>query len=189
MSRAYRITVKDSVRRVVRAEDHVRTQLEMLEVLPCEQMIELLADELSRIGFQREGDEMVRVEDDIRTVVDLPTGTVTVSSASAIEVEVQGQKSGLSYDDRGASAKEIEQRLQRELDQEIDKGMQDRQSSLQQALTDRLEAQLADIRQELDRASNRATASALKQKAAQLGQIKEMTEDPQSGSLTIVVEL
>ena len=33
------------------------------------------------------------------------------------------------------------------------------------------------------------TAEALKQKAAQLGQIKEMTEDPQSGSMTIVLEV
>ena len=33
------------------------------------------------------------------------------------------------------------------------------------------------------------TAEALKIKAAQMGQIKEITEDPQSGSLTIVVEV
>ena len=36
---------------------------------------------------------------------------------------------------------------------------------------------------------NKVTADALKVKAAQLGQIKEMTEDPQAGSLTIVVEV
>ena len=36
---------------------------------------------------------------------------------------------------------------------------------------------------------NHVTREALKQKAAQLGQIKEMTEDPQSGSLTIKVEV
>ena len=38
-------------------------------------------------------------------------------------------------------------------------------------------------------AVNRITAEALKKKAASLGQIKEMTEDPQSGSLTITVEV
>ena len=42
---------------------------------------------------------------------------------------------------------------------------------------------------QLDQATNRATAKALKQKAAQIGQIKELTEDPESGSLTIVVEV
>ena len=37
MSRAYRVAVKESVNRVLRAEDRVSTQLEILEVLPPEQ--------------------------------------------------------------------------------------------------------------------------------------------------------
>ena len=45
------------------------------------------------------------------------------------------------------------------------------------------------LQKELDQAVNRVTAEALKRKAAQMGQIKEMTEDPQAGSLTIVVEV
>ena len=53
----------------------------------------------------------------------------------------------------------------------------------------RREAQLGDIRAELDRAVNRATAEALKQKAAQIGQIKQITDDEEAGSLTIVVEV
>ena len=53
MSRAYRIRVSETVRRVLRATDHVSTQLELLEILPREQMADLLADELERHGFQR----------------------------------------------------------------------------------------------------------------------------------------
>ena len=60
---------------------------------------------------------------------------------------------------------------------------------LQDKITEELEAELANLRGELDNAVNRATAQALKQKAAQIGQIKDMTEDPESGSLTIVVEV
>ena len=56
-------------------------------------------------------------------------------------------------------------------------------------MTDRLEKQLGDLRQELDQAVNRVTAESLKEKARRMGQIKEMTEDPQTGSLTIVVEV
>ena len=48
MSRAYRIRVQESLRRVVTAEDHVSTQLELLELLPAEQMADLLAAELER---------------------------------------------------------------------------------------------------------------------------------------------
>ena len=36
---------------------------------------------------------------------------------------------------------------------------------------------------------NRVTAEALKIKAAPMGQIKEITEDEEAGSLTIVVEV
>ena len=43
MSRSYRISVRECVNRVIRAEDRVSTNLEMLEVLPPEQMAGLLA--------------------------------------------------------------------------------------------------------------------------------------------------
>jgi len=189
MSRAYRISVKESVRSVIRAEDHVQTHLEVLEVLPCDQMAELLAKELAKIGFQREGDEMARTDDKTRIVVDLESSSVTVSVAADKDVNVSGNKSGLQFDDRGQSAKQIRERLQKELGTELEAGVNERRQALQKELTDRLESELADIRRELDQAANRATAEALKVKAAQLGQIKEVTEDPQSGSMTIVVEL
>ncbi len=38
-------------------------------------------------------------------------------------------------------------------------------------------------------AVNRVTAEALKEKAAKLGQIKQISEDAQTGSLTIVLEV
>ena len=63
------------------------------------------------------------------------------------------------------------------------------ESVLQKQITDQLEAQLSDLKSELDQAVNRATAEALKQKAAQIGQIKQVTDDIEAGSLTIVVEV
>jgi len=44
---------------------------------------------------------------------------------------------------------------------------------MQTKVTDRLEAQLGGLREELDQVVNRVTAEALKRKAAQLGQIKK----------------
>jgi hypothetical protein len=64
-----------------------------------------------------------------------------------------------------------------------------RQAKLQKELTDKLEAQLGEVRKELDQVANKVTAEALKVKAKQMGQVKEITEDPESGSLTIVVEV
>lgn len=189
MSRAYRISVSETVNKVIRAEDHVSTQLEMLDILPCDQMADLLAEELVKSGFQREGDNVVRVDDGTKIVVDLKSGTVTVTSESAREVKLEGQKTGRSYDDQGPNAKQVKENLKKGLANELSQEVSHEEQKLQQQVTDQLESQLADLRKELDGAVNRATAQALKQKASQLGQIKELTEDPESGSMTIVVEV
>ena len=47
----------------------------------------------------------------------------------------------------------------------------------------------AAMRKELDQAVNRVTADALKEKAAQIGQIKSLSEDAATGSMTIVLEV
>lgn len=188
MSRAYRIRVRESLTRVIRASDHVSTQLELLDLLPPEEMAELLGEELEKQGFRREGETAVREEGEVTITVDLPTGTVTVRAETAQQVEVEGEKRGTGYDDVGPSRKEAEKKLREQLQQDLEKDVSQETDKLQQQLTDDLERQLGDIRAELDRAANRATAAALKVKAAQMGQIKEMTEDPEGG-LTIVVEV
>ena len=63
-------------------------------------------------------------------------------------------------------------------DVRVEKKIEEQVGGLQGKVTDRLEGELGDLRQELDQAVNRVTAEALKRKAASLGQVKEMTEDP-----------
>jgi hypothetical protein len=60
MSRAYRIRVRESLKRILRAKDQVSTQLELLEILPAEEMAGLLAQELECRGFLRQGRALVR---------------------------------------------------------------------------------------------------------------------------------
>lgn len=189
MSRSYRIAIRETLRRVIRAHDKVSTQLEILEVLPCEQMAELLAQELEKRGYQREGDELVREQDGTRIAVDPGTGTVTVSSESSEEVRLKQEKEGQAWDDVGPSATSVRNQLRELAKGDLEKQAERKTSELQTQVTDQLERQLGDIRRELDQAVNRVTAEALKRKAAQMGQIKEMTEDEQTGSLTIVVEV
>ncbi|MEM8667872.1 MAG: hypothetical protein AAGG48_10175 [Planctomycetota bacterium] len=189
MSRAFRVTVKETVRRVIHAEDHVRTQLEMLEVLPCDQMMELLSKELVSLGFERDGTALSRTDGNARVVIRLEDGTVVVESASREDLEIEGKRSVRVFEESGKSEEQVRDLLSKQIQADVNEETQEKQSELQTELTDQLESQLADLRLELDQACNRATAAALKQKAAQLGQIKEMTEDSQSGSLTIVVEL
>jgi hypothetical protein len=179
MSRAYRISVRETLNRVIRAQDHVSTQLELLEILPPEVMAQLLRAELEKRGFESEGEELVREQDGVRVTDDPATGTVTVHAEAAEEVELKD----------GKDSKRVREATKKELQKELEGKAGAHREKLQSQVTDRLEAQLGDIRKELHQAVNRVTAEALKQKAAQLGQIKEMTEDAQSGSMTIVLEV
>ena len=189
MSRAYRIAVRETLRRVLRAHDRVSTQLELLEILPADDMAELLARELEGRGFARKDGNLVREKDGVVVSVDPKKGEVTVSSESSQEVEIHQAREGTAFDDAGPSAKSVRSVLRKQAQEDLEKQAGKKTAEIQTAVTDRLEKQLNDLRRELDQAVNRVTAEALKQKAAQMGQIKEMTEDPQTGSLTIVVEV
>lgn len=188
MSRAYRVQIEESLHRIIRAEDHVSCQLELLEILPCEQMAQLLAAELAKIGFAIEDDTAVRRDNDVTITVDLPSATVTVQAASDKEIELKTSKTARVYDDvRRVAARE--ESLRSEAQEELITKSKHAENALQREVTDRLEARLGDVRKELEGAANRATAAALKTRAAQLGQIKSISEDPEAGSLTIVVEV
>lgn len=189
MSRAYRIRVHESLQRVVRAQDSVQTQLELLEILPCDQMAELLGQELERRGFTRDGQTLTRKQEGTTTTVDLATGTLTVQSELAEQLALEGERTGRGWTHSGTSDENTRQKLQEQVRKDLESQADQKATDLQKQATDRLEAQLGDLRRELDQAINRVTAEALKIKAAQLGAIKEMTEDAETGSLTIVLEV
>ncbi len=190
MSRSYRISVRECVNRVIKAEDSISTQLEILEVLPPEQMAGLLADELGRGRLPSvEGNLLVKEVDGVTVSIDADKGEVTISAEAAEAAKVEGEMHGRAYDDVGPHAGQVRENLREELKRKLEKGVEDKTGALQSKVTDRLEGQLGDLRHELDQVVNRVTAEALKRKAASLGQIKEITEDPQSGSMTIVLEV
>ncbi len=189
MSRAYRIAVREALHRVIKAEDHVSTQLEILEILPSEQMAELLAAELEARGFERKGEQLVSEKDGVIVTVDAKTGTVTVRAESSEKAEVEAERIGWAADQSGKDSQRVKEQTRKDLKKDLEGKIDAKRQKLQSQVTDRLEAQLGDIKKELNQAVNRVTAEALKRKAAQLGQIKEMTEDPASGSMTIVLEV
>ena len=186
MSRSYRISVRECVNRVIKAEDKVSTTLEILEVLPPEQMAGLLADQLEKEGYRRDGNALVKEEDGVVISVDAQTGEVTVSAAASEATKVEGERVGRAYDDVGPHAGQVRDNLRQELQRDLEKKVADKTQDLQGKVTDILEGKLGDLRQELDRVVNRVTADALKRKAASMGQIQEITDDEQAGPLTIV---
>jgi hypothetical protein len=160
-----------------------------LEILPGEEMAGLLADELERRGFQRKGQTLVRKQHGVTITVDPVSATVTVQAETQEKIKLEAEKSGWGYDAAGPQERQTRDALKKSMAQDLEQQAKEREAGLQSEVTSKLEGHLGDLRKELDQIANRVTADALKRKAAQLGQIKELTEDPQSGSMTIVLEV
>lgn len=179
MSRVYRIAVSESLSRIVHLEDAVQTRLELLPILPVERMAEILADNLRARGFEVQGAVATRRTDDgLVVTIDLEAGTVTVSLAERQEIVAEATGAGQSAE---AARADAEVRASRQADRLTEQA--------QLEVTRRLEQQLRDLRAELDRAGNEVTATALEERARQLGEIEAIHRDPESGSMTIKVRL
>jgi hypothetical protein len=62
-------------------------------------------------------------------------------------------------------------------------------NDLQRQVTQRLEGAIGKLGCEIEGVIHKVTVEALKQRARAMGKIKQMTEDPRSGTLTIILEI
>src|SRR5262245_60178616 len=112
MSRAYRIRVRESVQKVIRAEDHVSNTVELLDILPPVRMGELLGHELEKRGFERDGRTATRTQHGVTVEIELETGQVTVRAEAKDEIELNEEREMLADTDWSDSRKtQVEQTL------------------------------------------------------------------------------
>jgi FtsH ternary system domain X5 len=188
MSRAYSIRISENLRRHIEVSDGIQSKLEILDILPHEQTAALLERELAAAGFEkREDGQWVRVDADGVTVrVDPKQSTVTVSASADADVDITRERVVKAWAENDAATRE---RGRQALADELEGDADEQQRDLQAKVTAELEGKLGDLRRELDQISNRVTVEALKQKAASMGEVQEVSEDPETGSLTIRVKL
>lgn len=190
MSRAYRITVRESDTRSLKAGDEIGTTLEILEILSPEDMAGLLRQELANHGFEDQDDgTMARRDGDLTITVDPCSGEVTVKSEAAENVKLETKRDATAFNDVGPTEANLRERVREELKQDLNKKFEREQEKLQKQATEQLEKHLHDLQPEISQIVNKVTREALKQKAAQMGDIKEISEDEETGSLTIKVEV
>ena len=186
MSRAIQVRVSESVVRTVHVEDGVQSPIEMLPVLARDRMAELLAAELEKLGFLRDGDKASRKDKDgIEITVDLANATVTVKLGAdaklAEEVELTAR---VGIENQQSTEANLRDDAQRELEARV----AERTEALRREVTKRLEDKLGDLRKELDGAVGQATVAALTERAGQLGRIQEVAAD-EAGNVTIRVKV
>ena len=190
MSRAYRIKVKESISRQVKGSDEISTTLEVLEILPPEAMAELLRKGLADRGYtEQEDGTFIRNEGSTTITVDPCSGEVTVKSDVSQDVELQAEGEASAWDDVGPSEAATRARVSANLQQQLEKQAEKEGERLQSEATTELEKKLEELQPELGKLVNEVTRQALKEKAKQMGTIKEISEDAESGNLTIKVEV
>src|SRR5256885_14767463 len=100
MSRAYRISIEESPSRHVQVDDGVASKLELLPILTRERTGDLLAAELEKKGFKREGDRAVREgKDGVSVEVSLTDGQVKVTAKGSKALELKTQRSGVAAEE------------------------------------------------------------------------------------------
>jgi len=187
MSRAYRIRVAESLRRHVQVEDGISGALELLPILTRERMAEILAGALAQRGFERRGNTAVRTEADGAVIsIDLETAEVTIRLADEKPIALELERTAAAGEGQQAAT---EERLRAQLVRELEQSAAAEERELQREVTARLTARLREVTPELDAVVNRVTAEALKVKAGELGTIESISEDPETGSMTIKVRV
>ncbi|MBK7865405.1 MAG: hypothetical protein IPJ65_43775 [Archangiaceae bacterium] len=187
MSRAYRISIEESLSRHVQVDDGVASKLELLPILSRERTGDLLAAELTKKGFTRQGDKAVRHEKDGITVeVTLADGEVKVTAKGEKALDLKAQRTGVAVEEsKGLREQELRQNAQAQLEAEATA----EETRLREQVTERLGARLKDLKGELDGVVNRVTVASLKERASQLGTVEEVNENAETGELTIKVRV
>lgn len=188
MSRSYRIQVSKEISRVVHIEDGVVAPLELLSILPCEQMAQLLEAQLKEEGYEIEdGIARRELEDDIVIEVNIPEGEVALKVQGEKKMKADVKVDVWADTDYGPQKQQEQAALQRE-EGRVQKSMDKAEESLKREATKRLEGQLRDLRLQLNHTVGEVTKAALKIKAKSMGSVEEMAEG-QDGSMEIKVRL
>ncbi len=186
MSRAYRITVAESLSRHVQVEDGVCSNLEMLPILEKGAMGALLSAELEQKGFEREGDHAVRKEKDGITVkVNVQSGEVAVTAEGHVKLNLETKRTAVVDN---PNSPDREKTLRVAAQDQLKREAAAEEEALRRKVTAQLESKLKDLKDELDGVVNRVTANALKKRASELGTVEEIHEDG-SGNMTIKVRV
>jgi len=182
--------MKESDTRCLKAGDEIGTQLEILDILPPEDMATLLREELEKRGFAEQDDgTMARSDGAVTVTVDPCSGEVTVKAQAEETVSQEARREASGFNDVGPNEGSLRERVKEQLKQDLNKKFEQEQSRLQNEATEKLEKHLQKIQPEISEIVNKVTRDALKEKAQQLGTVKEIAEDPETGSLTIKLEV
>ena len=191
MSQTYHCTLKASVSDVIRVDDQIQRRISLTEILPAEEMKDLLRQALADNGFAQEGgggDRWIIDEGDEHTVLDLDemVMTTTRSEARTVQKSVTATGRGYGRSSAKAAAKASLEEAKASAQRELGSLREREQADLSAAMAENDEA-----RQELmHHILQQVYAESLKRKARQLGDVMEISEGTsESGEYELVIKV
>ncbi|MEM7385571.1 MAG: hypothetical protein AAF514_11560 [Verrucomicrobiota bacterium] len=195
MSQCYHIELKTAVNRLVKGEDSVSYPIELSEILPKDEMVALLREQLKQAGWKSTNEEetVFETEGPAGETLTISLDSMELTAALATEKEVEAEASATGRSEAGTeAARQQAQRLLKEEasvlgDQIEDAGTKELQHQIREQLAESEEARQRIMNELLQG----VYAESLKRKAGQLGDIMEISESTgEDGNyeLTIRVE-
>lgn len=184
MSWPYKITVRESVQDVVVVEDSVKSKLDLVPILPQNDMEEISRTILKEHGFEGE-EKMSRKNGGVIVTVDPSTCEVEAKVEENVNIDLTEEDEGGGCPCRERNEEAIRESLRKNLKKKSEKICK----NVQELVTGRLSRSLADIGCEMEQMANQITARAIKRKAQELGQIKKIHHNDNTGEVVIVVEV
>jgi hypothetical protein len=181
MSWPYKVTVENPGHgSVVSAEDHVESKLDILPILSQEETAGIIVEDLGGRGFGVDEDSgnLVRERQGVRTEIDPLTGEIEISAEESADLPPPPDLPQSGCGCRVRAAQALRESSER-----------DAKNDLQRKVTERLLGAVSRLGCEMEGLAHRVTKEALRRKASRLGEVKSISEDNKSGSMTIVVEV
>lgn len=194
MSQCYRVSLKSTVSRVVKAEDSICYPIELTPILPPEEMNDLLKAQLKQGGWRAqdpgETDFTAAGPAGETLTIHLETMELTANVSREKTITVEAIASAAADSRRAANASAGAQLRSEEqaLGEQIENAGK---RELQKEVTTRLAESEAARRRQINELLQKVYAESLKKKAGQLGEIMEIAEttSPEGNyELTIRIE-
>ncbi|MEC7985934.1 MAG: hypothetical protein VX278_12280 [Myxococcota bacterium] len=193
MSRMYRVTIKETVKINTQSDDRIVRDIVLQQILPQEQMVELLERSMQEKGFVQENGVYSKEIEGVRLDIDLNACNeqgqksiqsvlqLSLDSSTDLQIEFIEQ----SYNPEVANKSAVEK---------ADAIKSDSRQAAQTELDDRVSQQLEQAACQADvlmhEMLQEVYGEALKQKAAQLGTVLEQSESiDENGSYELKIRI
>ncbi|MFT5685405.1 MAG: hypothetical protein ACI8RZ_006356 [Myxococcota bacterium] len=188
MSQSYHCQLQESVKVNVSFGDTVTHSLNLTEILPKEEMVALLREQLIELGFTQDGDRLTLTSDGTTTEVDLDAMEATVSRSGEKQLSATATSTGRSYT-RSAAKRSAEQGLSAAV-ANTRQQLKAEQSRIQREETAAVERTDAEVKEVLHLALQQVYTESLKRKASQLGDVLSIQESTTAdGEYELIIQI